>query len=63
MEPHEATSYWLEVLTVARAVDRVFEPCHLNYDVLGNAWALWQRAATSHVGRDPGPVWQESSGN
>jgi diadenosine tetraphosphate (Ap4A) HIT family hydrolase len=36
MEPDEATGYWLEVLRVARSLNVVFEPCHLNYDLLGN---------------------------
>ncbi len=36
MASEEATAYWLEVLQVARIVTRVFEPCHLNYDLLGN---------------------------
>lgn len=36
LEPTEATAYWLEVLQVARIVSEVFEPCHLNYDLLGN---------------------------
>ena len=36
MSAQEATDYWLEVLEVARIVTRVFEPCHLNYDLLGN---------------------------
>lgn len=29
-------AYWAEVVQVARALTHVFEPCHLNYDVLGN---------------------------
>ncbi len=37
MAAHEATEYWLEVMDVARIVTRVFEPCHLNYELLGNA--------------------------
>ena len=36
MSAQEATDYWLEVLEVARVLTRVFEPCHLNYDLLGN---------------------------
>ena len=36
MTSQEASAYWLEVLHVARIITRVFEPCHLNYDLLGN---------------------------
>jgi diadenosine tetraphosphate (Ap4A) HIT family hydrolase len=36
MTPGEATGYWLEVLIVARALTAAFEPCHVNYDILGN---------------------------
>jgi diadenosine tetraphosphate (Ap4A) HIT family hydrolase len=30
-------AYWAEVVQVARALTHVFEPCHLNYQLLGNA--------------------------
>ena len=33
----EAQGYWLEVLRVARALQRHFQPLKLNYQVLGNA--------------------------
>jgi diadenosine tetraphosphate (Ap4A) HIT family hydrolase len=36
MHAEEAADYWQEVLEVARALDTIFEPCHLNYDLLGN---------------------------
>ena len=36
MTSEEAAGYWLEVLQVARIVTRVFHPCHLKYDLLGN---------------------------
>jgi diadenosine tetraphosphate (Ap4A) HIT family hydrolase len=36
MEPSEVTAFWSEALEVARAVAAVFEPCHLNYELLGN---------------------------
>jgi diadenosine tetraphosphate (Ap4A) HIT family hydrolase len=37
MGEHEAAGFWSEVMHVARAVHRVFEPCQLNYDILGNS--------------------------
>lgn len=33
----EAAGYWLEVLRVARAIERHFHPIKLNFDTLGNA--------------------------
>ena len=36
MTSDEATAYWLEVVHVARILTLVFEPCHVNYDLLGN---------------------------
>jgi diadenosine tetraphosphate (Ap4A) HIT family hydrolase len=33
----EATGYWLEVLRVARAVERRYAPAKLNLQILGNA--------------------------
>lgn len=33
----ERSVFWAEVRTAARAIERVFEPCHLNYQALGNA--------------------------
>jgi diadenosine tetraphosphate (Ap4A) HIT family hydrolase len=36
MTTQETTDYWLEVMEVARALTHVFEPCHLNYELLGN---------------------------
>ena len=32
----EATGYWQEVLHAARAIERHFEPCKMNYQLLGN---------------------------
>jgi diadenosine tetraphosphate (Ap4A) HIT family hydrolase len=37
MTSGEATAYWLEVMRSARAISAVFAPCHLNYNLLGNA--------------------------
>lgn len=32
----EVEAYWHDVQTVARVIERVFEPCHMNYQLLGN---------------------------
>ncbi len=33
----ESAGFWRDVVVVARALETVFTPCHLNYEVLGNA--------------------------
>jgi diadenosine tetraphosphate (Ap4A) HIT family hydrolase len=33
----ETVAFWAAVGTAARAIDAVFRPCHLNYEILGNA--------------------------
>jgi len=33
----EAAAYWRDVHTVARMIERVFAPCHMNYQLLGNS--------------------------
>lgn len=32
----ELADYWADILDAGRAVERVFEPCHVNYLLLGN---------------------------
>ena len=32
----ESAGFWSDVVAVARALNEVFQPCHLNYQVLGN---------------------------
>jgi diadenosine tetraphosphate (Ap4A) HIT family hydrolase len=32
----EVAAYWQDVHTVARMIERVFAPCHMNYQLLGN---------------------------
>jgi diadenosine tetraphosphate (Ap4A) HIT family hydrolase len=36
LAPDEVADYWLDVQAVARAIERVFKPCHVNYQLLGN---------------------------
>ena len=33
----EAAAYWHDVHAVARMIERVFAPCHMNYQLLGNS--------------------------
>ena len=37
MTASELVDYWLEVAEVARTLTAAFAPCHLNYELLGNA--------------------------
>ena len=36
LTPAEAAAYWGDVHTVARIIEQVFAPCHMNYQLLGN---------------------------
>jgi len=36
LAPDELADYWADVQDVGRAIERVFEPCHVNYMLLGN---------------------------
>jgi diadenosine tetraphosphate (Ap4A) HIT family hydrolase len=36
LEPDEAAGYWREVLRVARALHRYYQPLKMNYETLGN---------------------------
>src|SRR5688500_4906731 len=33
----EVAAYWRDVHAVARMIERVFAPCHMNYQLLGNS--------------------------
>jgi len=33
----EVAAYWFDVQTVARMIEQVFTPCHMNYQMLGNS--------------------------
>jgi diadenosine tetraphosphate (Ap4A) HIT family hydrolase len=33
----EVAAYWFDVHTVARMIEHVFAPCHMNYQLLGNS--------------------------
>jgi diadenosine tetraphosphate (Ap4A) HIT family hydrolase len=32
----EVSTFWSEIQTVARIIEQVFLPCHMNYQLLGN---------------------------
>lgn len=33
----ESAGFWSDVIVVARVLESIFTPCHINYNVLGNA--------------------------
>jgi diadenosine tetraphosphate (Ap4A) HIT family hydrolase len=36
LTPEDVASYWRDVHAVARMIEQVFAPCHMNYQLLGN---------------------------
>jgi diadenosine tetraphosphate (Ap4A) HIT family hydrolase len=36
LSPSEVAAYWHDVQAVAQMIERVFAPCHMNYQLLGN---------------------------
>ena len=36
LTPEDVAAYWCDVHAVARMIERVFAPCHMNYQLLGN---------------------------
>ena len=57
LEPEEASSYWLELLRVGRALEEHFEPVKLNYDVLGNSLPHLHTHVIPRYADDPRPGW------
>jgi diadenosine tetraphosphate (Ap4A) HIT family hydrolase len=37
LDPGELVAWWADLAVAARAITAVFEPCHLNYEIFGNA--------------------------
>lgn len=37
LDPAEQGAWWADLAVCARAITAVFEPCHLNYEIFGNA--------------------------
>jgi diadenosine tetraphosphate (Ap4A) HIT family hydrolase len=55
LEDSEAQGYWLEVLRVARALQRYYRPLKLNYEVLGNATPHLHTHLLPRYAEDPAP--------
>ena len=55
MTTDELTRFWTEVTTVARAIDVVFDPVHVNVQVLGNAVPHVHAHLVCRFDPDPAP--------
>jgi diadenosine tetraphosphate (Ap4A) HIT family hydrolase len=51
----EACRYWLEVLSVGRAIEAAFEPVKVNYETLGNAVPHLHTHVMPRYADDPRP--------
>ena len=57
LEPEEAAAYWLEVVEVARALERHLDPVKTNYNVLGNSLPHLHTHIVPRYADDPRPGW------
>lgn len=57
LEPDEAARFWTEVVRAARAIERVFEPVKMNYDILGNSVPHLHVHLVPRYADDPRPGW------
>ncbi len=53
----EATGFWRELLHAGRAIERVFEPVKMNYDILGNSVPHLHVHLVPRYADDPRPEW------
>lgn len=53
----EASTYWLELLRVGRALESHFEAVKLNYDLLGNSLPHLHTHVVPRYADDPRPGW------
>jgi diadenosine tetraphosphate (Ap4A) HIT family hydrolase len=49
--------FWAEVLHAARAIETVFEPVKMNYDILGNSVPHLHVHLVPRYADDPRPEW------
>ncbi|MGH7721541.1 MAG: HIT family protein [Candidatus Dormibacteria bacterium] len=57
LTPEEAAQYWHELLTVGRAIEAVFRPVKLNYNLLGNSVPHLHTHIVPRYSDDPRPGW------
>ena len=55
LDAHEASGYWLEVLQVATALQRHYQPVKMNYQTLGNAVPHLHTHLLPRFAQDPAP--------
>lgn len=53
----EAARFWAELLHAARAIERVFEPVKMNYNILGNSLPHLHVHVVPRYAEDPRPEW------
>jgi diadenosine tetraphosphate (Ap4A) HIT family hydrolase len=53
----EAERFWAELLHVGRAIERVFEPVKMNYNILGNSVPHLHVHVIPRYAIDPKPEW------
>ena len=51
----EASGYWLEVLDVARALQKYYQPLKMNYEILGNSVPHLHTHLVPRYPEDPAP--------
>jgi diadenosine tetraphosphate (Ap4A) HIT family hydrolase len=57
LSPGEAELFFSELLHAARAIERVFEPVKVNYDILGNSVPHLHVHVVPRYADDPRPEW------
>jgi diadenosine tetraphosphate (Ap4A) HIT family hydrolase len=57
LDEREAAAFWKELLIVGAAVERVFRPVKMNYDILGNSVPHLHVHVVPRYADDPRPEW------
>jgi diadenosine tetraphosphate (Ap4A) HIT family hydrolase len=57
LEPGESARFWHELLLAGAAIERVFEPVKMNYDILGNSVPHLHVHLVPRYADDPRPEW------
>lgn len=57
LTPDEAVRFWAELMHAGRAIERVFEPVKMNYNVLGNSVPHLHVHVIPRYAEDPRPEW------
>jgi diadenosine tetraphosphate (Ap4A) HIT family hydrolase len=57
LAPVEAAQFWAEVIVAGRAIEDVFEPVKMNYNVLGNSVPHLHVHLIPRYALDPKPEW------